>query len=214
MLGGTVLRQEAVVFKGTKEGIHIYLDDRSDFPTLVTSLHNRLASSPGFFRGARVVINAGNRLLSASEVEEVRRVLSQYDDVQLVRLEQRKDFREKRPKELPALVLQGPIRSGRQVVHEGHVTIVGDVNPGAELIAVGSIVVLGTLRGSAHAGSRGNRESFIAATLFDPAQLSIAGIWARRPDGEIAEPSRTIPEVAKLRQGRIIIEAYQQHGSY
>lgn len=203
------MSESAVLFKGTREGIHIYLNDEVDFPQVVTSLEDRLSVSSSFFRGARIVINTGRRALSEDQVEAVQAVLRRHDGVQLLRLEQARADRA--PSELTALVLEKTIRSGQQFYHPGHVVIVGDVNPGGEVVADGNIVVLGALRGSAHAGYAGRTQAFVAATVMAPAQVSIAGIWARQPDDGPQKQGRGTPEVARLRDNQIVIEPYQ-HG--
>ena len=59
---------------------------------------------------------------------------------------------------------------------EGSLVILGDVNSGAEVVASENIVVLGALRGLAHAGAKGNKQAVIAAGLFDAVQVRIANI--------------------------------------
>lgn len=200
---------EAVLFRGTREGIHIYLNDEVDFPEVVNSLEDRLSHNGSFFRGARIVINTGRRSLSPDQAEAVRQVLTRHDGVQLLRLEQAKPDRV--PSEMTALIVEKTIRSGQQFYHPGHVVVIGDVNPGGEVIADGNIVIMGVLRGSAHAGYSGRREAIVAATVMSPAQVSIAGTWARQPDDSSAQIGRGTPEVARLRDNQIVIEPYQ-HG--
>ncbi|NLW17271.1 MAG: septum site-determining protein MinC [Firmicutes bacterium] len=197
--------EEAVLFKGTREGIHIYLNDEVEFPQVVNSLEQRLATSRNFFRGARVVINTGRRTLSADQMATVSSILKKYEGVQLVRLEQIREPEPPNSKEMTSLIVEKPVRSGQQLYHPGHIVIIGDVNPGAEIIAEGNIVVMGALRGTAHAGYGGNRSAFVAANIMMPAQVSIAGVLARRPDGETVE-AKLEPEIARLRDGQIIIE--------
>ncbi|MGI6344864.1 MAG: septum site-determining protein MinC [Bacillota bacterium] len=200
---------EAVSFKGTREGIHIQLNDEVEFARVLESLQNRLAVSPGFFQGARIILNTGRRSLTEEQVNAVRQVLSQYDDVQLIRLEQKKTAAPETAGEMTALVVEKTIHSGQQVIHPGHIVILGDVNPGAELIAEGNITVMGALRGVAHAGVKGRTDAFVAATLLAPIQVSIAGVLARHPD-ENEAPARRVPEVARLRDGSIVVEPYNQ----
>ena len=50
------------------------------------------------------------------------------------------------------------------------------------VIAAGDIIVWGVLRGLAHAGAQGNRESRIMALRMDPTQLRIADMVARAPE--------------------------------
>lgn len=210
-LEGPVLPQDAVLFKGTREGIHIFLNDEVDFPQVVHSLEDRLSSSRHFFQGARIVINTGKRSLSTEQVEQVRKVLNQHEGVQLLRLEQIRDAAAPQAGTQSALVIERTVRSGQQVYHQGHIVIIGDVNPGAEVIAEGNIMVLGTLRGTVHAGYSGKQDALVAATVLTPTQISIAGIRARRPDGEgWRNADKPAPEVARLRDGQIVVEPYQQ----
>ncbi|MCR4401829.1 MAG: septum site-determining protein MinC [Firmicutes bacterium] len=104
------------------------------------------------------------------------------------------------------LLLRGTLRSGQRATFSGNVVVLGDVNPGAEVVAGGDIVVMGALRGVAHAGSPDNRRAMVVALRFMPTQLRIADAIARPPDGESKAP-RT-PEMARVRGDQIVIEAY------
>ena len=66
------------------------------------------------------------------------------------------------------------LRSGQKLEYEGSIVIVGDVNAGAEVIAGENIIILGDLRGLAHAGAKGNQEAIIAANKIDCPQIRIA----------------------------------------
>lgn len=99
------------------------------------------------------------------------------------------------------LFLRETLRSGRSVYHEGSVTILGDVNPGAEIIAEGSVIVWGRLRGLVHAGVGGDETAVICALDLSPTQLRIANQIAIPP----AESRPTTqPEQATIRQGQIV----------
>ena len=82
----------------------------------------------------------------------------------------------------PRLVF-GPVRSGRIVDHVGHLIVIGDVNPGAEVRAEGSIIVLGRLRGVAHAAI-GRDAGCIIALSLQPQQLRIGRMVARAGDAD------------------------------
>lgn len=79
--------------------------------------------------------------------------------------------------EEPTLYLRKTLRSGQKVVFAGNVVITADVNPGAEIEAEGDIIILGTLRGTAHAGCAGNKEATVSALSMNPTQLRIADIF-------------------------------------
>ena len=71
---------------------------------------------------------------------------------------------------------RGSLRSGQKIEEDGSIVIIGDVNSGAEVVAADNIVVLGTLRGLAHAGAKGNTKAIIAAGKLDTVQIRIANI--------------------------------------
>ena len=89
--------------------------------------------------------------------------------------------------------------------HPGHVVVLGDVNPGAEIVAGGHVLVWGRLRGVVHAGAAGDANATVAALDLAPTQLRIAGYIAVSP------PKRgTVrPEVALIRDGHLVAEPWQ-----
>ncbi|MBW2709247.1 MAG: septum site-determining protein MinC [Deltaproteobacteria bacterium] len=73
------------------------------------------------------------------------------------------------------LMLAGRVRSGQKVTARKHLTIMGDVNPGAEVVAGGDILVMGSLKGKAAAGYPDDGKKIILALDFQPEQLQIGG---------------------------------------
>lgn len=106
-----------------------------------------------------------------------------------------------------ALFVKKTIRSGQIIHNDGHILIMGDVNPGAEIVASGDIIVMGSLRGVAHAGATGNEDAIVMAFRLQPTQLRIANHITRPPDEEVIGPS--YPEIARIKDKAIIIEVYQ-----
>jgi septum site-determining protein MinC len=104
-----------------------------------------------------------------------------------------------------ALVVQRTLRSGQSIKYPGHVILVGDVNPGAEIIAGGHIVVWGKMRGLAHAGALGDEHALICAIELTPAQLRIAGYFGRPPEGR---RRKLVPETARVSEGAIVVEPW------
>ena len=94
-----------------------------------------------------------------------------------------------------ALYLQMTVRSGVEIRHPGTVVILGDINPSGIVIADGDILIWGRLRGVAHAGAGGNRESLIMALQMEPTQLRIADAVARSPEKTLTS---FFPEVAHI----------------
>lgn len=104
----------------------------------------------------------------------------------------------------PRLVV-GPIRSGVVLDAPTDLVILGDVNPGAEIQARGNIIVLGRLRGIAHAAVGGER-GFILALRLEPQQLRIGTLVARAGD---ADSPAEGAEIAYATGRTIVVDRYQ-----
>ncbi|MDO4711787.1 MAG: septum site-determining protein MinC [Peptostreptococcaceae bacterium] len=92
------------------------------------------------------------------------------------------------------------MRSGSEVEYDGNVIIFGDVNPGAKVIAKGSIIVMGNFRGMAHAGKGNDEHSFIAALKLLPLQIRIHDVFAVPPqDAKIIENAMVSVENGEIR---------------
>ena len=105
------------------------------------------------------------------------------------------------------LFLKETLRSGRRVFHEGDVVIIGDVNPGSEIIAGGDVIVWGRLRGLVHAGAMGDETAVICALELTPTQLRIYDQIAISPDEKQKNPK---PEKAYIKDGQIIAEQWKR----
>jgi septum site-determining protein MinC len=103
------------------------------------------------------------------------------------------------------LLLRRTIRSGQAIHHPGAIVILGDVNPGAEVVAGGDVIVWGVLRGMVHAGYPANEQACVCALALSPVQLRIAHLLSRPPEGIEAQ---AYPEVAAIRNGRIVVETW------
>jgi len=104
---------------------------------------------------------------------------------------------------------KGSLRGGMCIECEGSVVILGDVNPGGEIIAGGNIIVLGILKGLAHAGAYGDKDAYVAALSLQPVQLRIANIITTVAE-EISknkkqQQSPSIPSYAYIQNDRIYI---------
>ena len=118
------------------------------------------------------------------------------------------------PEKIPTLYIRRTIRSGQSISSDGNIVIIGDVNPGAEIIAKGDITVWGILAGIVHAGSEGNNFARIRALKLNPVQIRIGDVFARRPDTVnlpyIQKTSEYTPEEAFTHKGSIIIKKIHQ----
>jgi len=110
--------------------------------------------------------------------------------------------------EHPAKFHKGNLRSGMSLDFVGSVIVLGDVNPGAEVKATGNILVLGALKGIAHAGANGEKEAYVFALNMNPVQLRIADIITRFP--ETGRNKNTIlPEYAYVEDGKVYVSTFE-----
>ena len=116
-----------------------------------------------------------------------------------------KTFRQK-IEETKAKIYDGSLRSGNKLEYEGTIIVIGDVNAGAEVISGENVIVLGVIRGLAHAGASGNKEAIIVANDIDAPQLRIADIVKEIEKTEGEETERTIKKRAYVKSSQIILE--------
>jgi septum site-determining protein MinC len=218
-----------VSIKGTKDGLVVSLG-QGRWKELVKELKEHLRQQASFFDGAHAILDGGTRELSADRLTEIREVLQTHHmELQVVRTSSLATQEAAAALEIRAervssqsegrsgssaddhqgqegLLLRQTIRSGQSVQYPGHITIVGDVNPGAQVVAGGDIVVWGKVRGVLHAGATGDDEAVVCALVLTPTQLRIGDQIARPPDGETRDPS--VPEVARVQDNAIVVSAW------
>jgi septum site-determining protein MinC len=227
---------EPITIKGIRQGLLVTLVEgaNQDWTVELDALEGRLGASPSFFRGGRVALDVGARELSRSEIEKARALLDRHQ-VELWAVVSASQATEKAAQELglvidlglpsasgpeaapeeeaapsiEGLVVQRTLRSGQSLRHPGHVVVIGDVNPGAEVVAGGHIVVWGRVRGLVHAGALGDEEAVICALDLAPMQLRIAGHIARSPEDRGRTP---VPEMAAVRDDQIVAEPWHGFG--
>ncbi len=220
-----------ITIKGIREGLLVTVSDGEGWPEASQALLARIDQKTDFFRGARLALAVGARALSAAEVGRLRdgladrqvslwAVLSESPLTQ--KTAQALGLNVALPASAPqaaqpevevdseeageaAVLVHRTLRSGRSIRHRGHVAVIGDVNPGAEIVAGGDIVVWGRLRGIAHAGADGNSQAVVCALDLSPTQLRIASHIAISP----ARKGEPKPEMARVKDGQIVAERWQ-----
>lgn len=101
---------------------------------------------------------------------------------------------------------KGTLRSGQTLETKDSLVIIGDVNPGAKVIAGGNIVIIGALKGSVAAGSTGNTNAFVMALSMEPIQIQIADVLARSSDAKKVSKSSKEAMIASIVNNQICID--------
>ncbi|MEZ4636097.1 MAG: septum site-determining protein MinC [Caldilineaceae bacterium] len=116
----------------------------------------------------------------------------------------------------PPYLYRGTLRSGQIFRHAGSVIVVGDVNPGAQVVSGSDVYIWGRLRGVVHAGAMGDEKAVIGALDFEPVQVRIGGFIAMSPRGNASDPGRWFwkrqatdrPELAHVVKGQIVVDQW------
>jgi len=215
----------SVNVKGIHEGLLISLDE-GNWEEAFPSLLEHLDSKPDFFFGAKAILQLGGYDLHAADLAALRSALADRGmglrtvlsiNEATLRAAESLGIETKVPKrevrESPfstelqgseAIFLHQTLRSGNSIRFSGHVVVLGDVNPGAEIVAGGSVIVWGHLRGTVHAGASGEEGSVVCAMDLSPTQLRIAAYVATSPPRR----GKSLPEIASLREGRLVAEPW------
>ncbi len=203
--------EDIVKIKGMKAGLILSFTRGAKFDEIRANIQNKLESGNSFFiRGTTAYVSKDT--LPTDQIEVLRKMFHQHGmlfrtELPKIKVENPKTEPIKKlpPEEDPQqmIVINKTLRGGQEVRTKSSVLICGNVNPGAQVIAGGSIDVRGTCRGMVHAGAFGNTKAFIVADQLIPMQIRIADMIARSPDK--MEKSET-PERASIKNGHIVIE--------
>ena len=214
--------------KGLRDGLLVTLSD-APWGEQCAALLAQIDGQQAFFNGARLALDIGNQILKVNDMVELRDRLSERNvslwaiisespttekTAQLLGLatrvskprpEESHNIDARNVNEETALFVSKTLRSGARIEYSGNVVVLGDVNPGAEIVAEGSVIVWGRLRGAVHAGSKGDESAVICALDLFPIRLQVAddamNSSTRKETGK--------PEVAFISNQRLVVETWQ-----
>ncbi|WP_315265853.1 septum site-determining protein MinC [Selenomonas noxia] len=220
------MSEEKIKIKGENDGLMLEFPPDLSFLEIVEELSRKLDSGSGFFLRGTLVRVPRNRF-SKEELAELQELFRTHGLI--CRLEKPVPMRSASPvppspkpaavsvspqeamQDAPELqrmlVIDKTLRGGQAVETEGSVIVFGNVNPGAQITAGGSVDIRGTCRGLVHAGAAGDSTAFIIADHLMPTQIRIANYVARSPD----EPEDFgKAERAYVKDGQIVIEPIER----
>ena len=212
-------------FTGVDYGLLVRMDWEVPLSQLLVEVEEHIQKSPAFFADAKVFLEVDTRPILQHEMEQLGVVLSRrgltlqgvVSAASRVEGISRPQPSVPEPPKVVTPVMNGKealvvehrtVRSGEKVASEGHLIIMGDVNPGAEVIAENNIIVWGSLKGTAYAGVPNHEDAVIAALHLSPIQLRIAGYIARSPD--VRPVTTAVPELARIDQNEIVVETWER----
>ena len=208
---------DGILIKGNRDGINttIYMNKFACFEDMLKMLLKKLSKGKHFYKGTTLILKIDLNLINKKELEIIKNALLTEIEIKAIVLEDiEKEVEKVKEKETRVFsgVYEGKtkfirktIRGGQSISYQGNIVIIGDINSGAEIYADGNVIVLGVIKGKVSAGTNGNTKAVIAAFLLQPEILKIANVIAMSPD-DVEKP--TYPELARIKDGAIIVEPY------
>ena len=167
----------------TQNKIIIKIDEHAEQIDILEDLTKKMKELKKMYKNEDTPIYVSGKVLKNKEIEEIQKTIKseinveiEFDSPKVLGLHGIKKAFEQEINSSETKFYRGSLRSGKKIEYEGSIVIIGDVNGGAEVISGENIVVLGNLRGLAHAGAKGNKSAIIAAEAMDTAQIRIANI--------------------------------------
>lgn len=180
-----------VTIRSSRYGLDIELDPEEDFEVLADILSGKFKDSARFFKDAKMALSFSGRVLNRAQEDRILKIISENTEIQILCLVEQNDKNELLYRSVVEQTLsdvyrregqfyRGTLRKRQILESETSVVILGDVEPGARVIAKGNIIIVGALYGAVHAGASGDRDAFVVALSMQPKQLCIGDIEAKR----------------------------------
>ena len=177
------MANSGIGFNLKKKQITIKISDDVEIKKVIGCFKKKLPDLKDVYKDVKPEIYIIGRNFKNREIYEIQKIVDKYFDVD-VNFDCSKmlglyGIRRPFKKEIATsetTFYRNSLRSGQKVEFEGSVVVLGDVNYGAEVIAGENIVVLGNLRGLAHAGAKGNKEAIISAGCIEAKQIRISNV--------------------------------------
>ena len=177
------MKNNSININFKKNEVVIKINEECEQEQIMEDLKRKLPELKKFYKDEKTPIRVTGKVLKNKEVSEIQTLIKnkidvdiEFDTPKTLGLHSIKKTFEKEIATSETKFHRGSLRSGQKIEFEGSIVIIGDVNSGAEVVASDNIVVLGALRGLAHAGAKGNKQAIIAAGLFDAVQIRIANV--------------------------------------
>ena len=164
-----------------KNQVIIRIEENAEQKEIISDLRRKMIELKNLYKEDKTPILITGKVLKNKEMDEIQSIIKRFINVQIefdspkvLGLHGIKKTFYKEVATSETKFHKGSLRSGQKIEFEGSIVIIGDVNAGAEVIAGENIVVLGNLRGLAHAGAKGNKDVVIEASEIDAVQIRIA----------------------------------------
>ena len=161
------MEENIINFKATVNGLILIMREEDDFDTVYEHISRKLESSGRFFKGASLSVKYRGRKLNAEQEKMVSELISKKTNAEIKSFEEDTSAPEPVVEETEKAVekpkmkrvffrdleegitkfYKGTVRSGKLISFEGNLVVIGDVNPGGEVVATGNVIVITSGKG-------------------------------------------------------------------
>ncbi len=192
-----------------KEEITLKINQKAEEKEIEECLKAKITELKKLYQNEKTPIFVTGKVLKNKEMDKIKQIVKkdievevEFDSPKVLGLHGIKKAFVEEIKSSETKFHKGSLRSGMKLEYEGSIVVLGDVNAGAEVIAGENIVVLGILRGMAHAGAKGNKKAMIASAKIESPQIRIANIVKELEKSE--EEARK--NYAYVQENKIVLE--------
>ena len=217
------MNRNTVIIKSNKYGLIVILDDKLPFEELLMDIADKFEEAANFFKNAKMALSFRGRILTKLQEKQVVETIVNHSGIHILCIvdevkEHEEYYRQavelatEQQEAQEGMFHKGTLRAGQVLETEYSVVILGDVNPGANVVSKGNIVVLGSCRGNVYAGASGDRDCVVAALIMKPIQVRIADKIARSAITKRVDTGEYSidPKIAYVKDNHIYVKPISQ----
>lgn len=170
--------KNSVIIKSFQHGISLHLPNEGDMEDILEKISSKFKDSAAFFKDAKMVLSIEGRILCDEEEKAIVETIEANSDIKILcligkdsetenrilkALEQYQNMADDKKDHNLGQFYRGSLKSGQVLETDSSIIILGDVNPGANVISKKDIIIIGGLYGNAYAGGNGETGHYIIA---------------------------------------------------
>jgi septum site-determining protein MinC len=212
----STIPEQAVTFKGIEQGILILLDTSHDYEKIIKFAIQKIKANKKFLSENTLFIRGAAGPLDPDELGMARKLIRDKTKMEVLPLPWKNEKQAEEPEKpaealpyIPPLLASNALRAGQKLRSDGDVLLFGNMHPGSQIFAKGSVYIFGHLRGEVYAGLETNKQAMVICQGFAPLQLSIAGISLQtNPDDALLKHY----VVVSVQNQELLVTPQNEHG--
>lgn len=211
-----------VKIKSFSHGISLHISAEESMESILNEIGMKFKESAAFFKDAKMALSIVGRELNDEEEKAVIQAIEENSDIKILCLMEQNDttqeeirkaieeYQNAHAKEKDIAFGQfykGTLKGGQVLKTDSSIIILGDVEPGANVISAKDIIVLGGLYGNAYAGSKGEKGHYIIALDVSAECLKIDDCQyktKKKPKWNVKPKFK--PQIAHTKEQSVILE--------